>query len=59
MAPNLTEKEKNHQIRKEAMISVVMYVAFLSGGMLPDTELQKKEHRKRILMFSDCLCGFS
>lgn len=28
MAPNLTEKEKNRQIKKEAKLSVVMYVVF-------------------------------
>lgn len=28
MAPNLTEKEKNQQIKKEALISVGLYAAF-------------------------------
>lgn len=28
MAPKLTEKEKNRQMKKEALISVVLYVGF-------------------------------
>ena len=59
MAPKLTEKEKNQQIKKEALISAGLYIAFLSGGILLGTVLQKRGRRRLTPMSWDFPCGFS
>ena len=42
MAPKLTEKEKNQQIKKEALISAGLYIAFLSGGIFTGYGIAEK-----------------
>ncbi len=40
--PKLTEKEKNQQIKKEALISAGLYIAFLSGGIFTGYGIAEK-----------------
>ena len=57
-APILTEKERAHQIKKEATISMIMYAAFFYGGISPVTD-SAAETRAIIHTSSGFQCGFS
>ena len=57
MAPKLTEKEKNQQIKKEALISAGLYIAFFIWWYF--TVLQKRGRRRLTPMSWDFPCGFS
>ncbi len=60
MAPKLTEKEKNQQIKKEALISAGLYIAFFYLVVfLLGTVLQKRGRRRLTPMSWDFPCGFS
>lgn len=58
MAPKLTEKEKNQQIKKEALISAGLYIAFFIWCILLGTVLQKRGRRRLTPMSWDFPCGF-
>ncbi|WP_352400167.1 YhdT family protein [Anaerotignum sp.] len=64
MVPKLTERERNHQIKKEALISIALYVAFflwwyfMGYGLAGNAKEQAYIMGLPLWFFLSCVVGY-
>lgn len=64
MVPKLTERERNHQIKKEALISIALYVAFFLWWYFTGYGLAGNANEQTYIMglplwfFLSCVVGY-